>query len=122
MNSEQEKKLYEYLDKVEKAQEELDRKTQRAEVYREYNIKLFSIIKIGIIGFIVFLTLSVFILGSSAVLITQEYFNYEQNISRSVTTETDDISTGGNGMIFNRSNGVSVNGKPWNSRKRNRVY
>ena len=41
MNSEQEKKLYEYLDKVEKAQEELDRKTQRAEVYREYNIKLF---------------------------------------------------------------------------------
>lgn len=112
MNSEQEKKLYEYLDKVEKAQEELDRKTQRAEVYREYNIKLFNIIKIGIIGFIVFLTLSVFILGSSAVLITQEYFNYEQNISRSVTTETDDISTGGNGMIFNRSNGVSVNGKP----------
>ena len=56
MNSDQEKKLYEYLDKVEKAQEELDRKTQRAEVYREYNIKLFSIIKIGIIGFIVFLT------------------------------------------------------------------
>ena len=112
MNSDQEKKLYEYLDKVEKAQEELDRKTQRAEVYREYNIKLFSIIKIGIIGFIVFLTLSVCILSGSAVLITQEYFNYEQNISRSVTTETDDISTGGNGMIFNRSNGVSVNGKP----------
>lgn len=100
MNSDQEKKLYEYLDKVEKAQEELDRKTQRAEVYREYNIKLFNIIKIGIIGFIVFLTLSVFILGGSVVLITEEYFNYEQNISRSVTTETDDISTGGNGMIF----------------------
>lgn len=105
-----EEKLFEYLKKVEQYQKVIDEKTKKAEVYRDYNLKLFSIIKVGIISVFIFLILAVFILGGSAVLIARDYFNYEQGITRTNTTETDDITGTGNSIILNRSDGANVNG------------
>lgn len=105
-----EEKLIEYLKKVEQTQKAIDEKTKKAEVYRDYNLKLFSIIKVGIVSICIFLVLAIFILGGSAVLIVREYFNYEQGITRTITTETDDITGTGNSIILNRSDGANVNG------------
>lgn len=49
-----EEKLFEYLKKVEQYQKVIDEKTKKAEVYRDYNLKLFSIIKVGIISVFIF--------------------------------------------------------------------
>lgn len=105
-----EEKLIEYLKKVEQTQKVIDEKTKKAEVYRDYNLKLFSIIKVGIVSICIFLVLAIFIIGGSAVLIVREYFNYEQGITRTITTETDDITGTGNSIILNRSDGANVNG------------
>lgn len=104
-------KFEEFLKKLEKTQEEIDKKTQQVSVYRDYNVKLFNIIKIGIISLFIFLFFATFILGFTAIIVSKNYFDYEQNISRTVTTETDDISGAGESIILNRSNGATVNGK-----------
>lgn len=106
-----EDKLVEFLKKLEKTQEEIDKKTQQVAVYRDYNIKLFNIIKIGIISLFIFLLLATFILGFTAITISNSYFDYEQNISRTVVTESDDIQGSGESIILNRSNEAVINGK-----------
>lgn len=111
MTHEERQELLTYLEKVEEAQKKLDEKTKNSAIYKDYNIKLFGLIKVGIICFMVFLTCATLILGSTIYLVASEYFDFEQNITRTVTTETDDITGGGNSIILNRSDGANVNAR-----------
>lgn len=102
--------LDKYLERLMQRQDEIDKKAKDAQIYRDYNVKLLGLLKILVIGFLCCIFFCACALGISSVLIAKEYFTYEQGI-RTVTEESDTISDAGNGVIMNRSNGATINGK-----------
>lgn len=107
-----EKELLELEKKVEEMKEmqlEIDRKTKDAAAYKKSNEWLVSIIKCSAISLAVFLSVLVAIMGLTIMYVATEYFDYEQGITREYTreytTETNSVESGGNGIMFYKSNG-----------------
>lgn len=91
------------VQKMEEMQKQIDRKTKDAKAYRENNERLEKIIKYGIICIVIFFSVVAIVIGITATVISQQYFDDERGIEREITREVNSIESGDNGVIINKS-------------------
>lgn len=99
------KSIAEKIEKMQKLQEAIDRKTKDAQAYKKSNEWLVSIMKFGIIAVTVFFVSCAIILGFTIVNVPNRYFDYESGIVRETVTESSTMNAGDNGVIVNKSSG-----------------
>lgn len=96
------------VQKMEEMQKQIDRKTKDAKAYRENNERLEKIIKYGIICIVIFFSVVAIAIGITAIVISQQYFDYGRGIEREITREVNSIESGDNGAIINKSSNNSL--------------
>lgn len=96
------------VQKMEEMQKQIDRKTKDAKAYRENNERLEKIIKYGIICIVIFFSVAAIAIGITAIVISQQYFDYKRGIEREITREVNSIESGDNGVIINKSSNNSL--------------